>query len=553
MKIQTFLDRMIRWSACTLFLPLLMLACGKGRGGSPSFADRVQVLESDPKAALSELSVYRVDTIHEEEDATLFLLYSLAGYYTQEKYIPDTHKLSRAASFFRSKDTSEQLLETLYLLAQIYRDRKDLKSELNTLEEAIKIAQDAGQADWLFYLYNHLSDMYRRKYDILDYAKYRALANRQFERLDQDRLNVETRLLAGENYLLANEPERAILTLRSVDIDERHELYADLKRLIGIYHVKRGEWQEAIEAIEESLRYEKQPGHKFTACAALLDAYTRIGDLTKAAHYRDMALSYEDPEEISYAKTDFYKSCSELARMQGRYEEQMGYMRKVHEQYELIINDLNNETLNEAIQSNERRLERRHHYRQLREYRLYAVFLALGLAGAVILYLNRKRRQALRIISLQERIRQLEYLGWMKDEAKSLIFKDIETEKRILLLRHTQQEKCNKLLGELCNLGILRNAEVSDFQWDKFYQHIDILLDNFHEKLIGRYPLLQEKEIQLCCLMVAGFRTEEIAAVWNQSVFSVHKTRTGVRKKLDMREGGDIVDSLKKELSIPAD
>ena len=34
----------------------------------------------------------------------------------------------------------------------------------------------------------------------------------------------------------------------------------------------------------------------------------------------------------------------------------------------------------------------------------------------------------------------------------------------------------------------------------------DRLKDNFSD--------LNEKELQLCCMMVAGFKTEEIAAIW---------------------------------------
>jgi len=34
------------------------------------------------------------------------------------------------------------------------------------------------------------------------------------------------------------------------------------------------------------------------------------------------------------------------------------------------------------------------------------------------------------------------------------------------------------------------------------------------------YSCLNEKEMQLCCMMITGFKTEEIAAIWMQSIFS---------------------------------
>ena len=42
-------------------------------------------------------------------------------------------------------------------------------------------------------------------------------------------------------------------------------------------------------------------------------------------------------------------------------------------------------------------------------------------------------------------------------------------------------------------------------------------------------------------MMVAGFKTDEIAAIWMQSIFSVHKYKTNIRKKLKTPEGANII------------
>ena len=70
--------------------------------------------------------------------------------------------------------------------------------------------------------------------------------------------------------------------------------------------------------------------------------------------------------------------------------------------------------------------------------------------------------------------------------------------------------------------------------------------------LVRLYPSLTEKEVQLCCLLTAGFRTDEIAGVWMQSVFSVHKCKTDVRKKLGVPDGGDITAFLRQEVQESA-
>lgn len=51
-------------------------------------------------------------------------------------------------------------------------------------------------------------------------------------------------------------------------------------------------------------------------------------------------------------------------------------------------------------------------------------------------------------------------------------------------------------------------------------------------------------------MLIAGFKTDEIAAIWLQSVFSVHKTKTSVRKKLGTEQGEDIAEFLIKKFGL---
>lgn len=67
------------------------------------------------------------------------------------------------------------------------------------------------------------------------------------------------------------------------------------------------------------------------------------------------------------------------------------------------------------------------------------------------------------------------------------------------------------------------------------YPVIDSLYDNFHARLIERFGhLLGEREVQLCCLLAAGFSTKEISVVTNQSPYTVYQRKSDIRRKLRM-------------------
>ena len=81
--------------------------------------------------------------------------------------------------------------------------------------------------------------------------------------------------------------------------------------------------------------------------------------------------------------------------------------------------------------------------------------------------------------------------------------------------------------------------------WEDLYRTIDYIYDDYYTHLKSQYSeLLNEKEIQLCCLLRANFSTKEISIVSQQSVRTVYQRKSVIRQKLGMEEKGDIVEFL---------
>ena len=78
--------------------------------------------------------------------------------------------------------------------------------------------------------------------------------------------------------------------------------------------------------------------------------------------------------------------------------------------------------------------------------------------------------------------------------------------------------------------------------WSDLYPVIDRIYDNFHTRLTDRYgDVLTEKEIQICCLLCAGFSTKEIGVITQQSDATIYVRKTSIRKKIGAAEGQNIV------------
>lgn len=537
----------------TILLPIVLLSicsCKQYKDDS-SFNEKIVILENHPEVILTRLDTGNITKITNEREATSYLLQTLARSHTIKGYHPNKKDLMQCDRIFKTHHKAQQRLETLYLIAHICRKEKDIQSEITTIKQAIKLAQNVDDNVWLFYLYSYLGDMYFRKYDILKFVKYQGMAKLCLKDIPTKELNTNTLTLLGKSYLYTDQLAKAeqLLSELADKIDNRHIRYSDITRLLGVTYYQQGKLETAAEEFKKSLKEETDTTNLFTCYSMLTFCAYRLHNIEQAQHYQKQTAIYDIEGETNYTEIEFYKLCADFARQSNNYMEEAKCMQKVIDKYDIIVKELNGQTLDGAIQGYMRIQDQQEYHSHFRLF-LYLIFGILFLLAVMIIYhITRTKKQAYHYLMLQHRITELERLENIQDETKAFILRDLEIAKQIAMLKHTQKEKSEKLLKELDKLNMLEGNKLLSTKWEDFYHHINLTFNGFHTKLTQLYPSLNEKEVQLCCLMMAKFRTEEIAAVWMQSVFTVHKYKTSIRKKTNAPEAADIVNFLEKEIS----
>lgn len=107
----------------------------------------------------------------------------------------------------------------------------------------------------------------------------------------------------------------------------------------------------------------------------------------------------------------------------------------------------------------------------------------------------------------------------------------------------TPTEANQQLLARLIAL----NEETANalIDWSSIYQTIDLVYDGFYTRLVQKYGnVLNEKELQLCCLLKADFSTKEINMLTRQSLQTIYQRKTQIRQKLSIPEADDILHHL---------
>ena len=176
------------------------------------------------------------------------------------------------------------------------------------------------------------------------------------------------------------------------------------------------------------------------------------------------------------------------------------------------------------------------------------------------------------VLALIVIIAALSFISWRKKRQAEEKEEELETLRKLVTesQQHTEQ-KDDRFFKKIMlqQLGVIRMAasnptaanqelirrmsEIVDgavpvdslLNWEDLYRTIDYIYDDYYTHLKNQYSeLLNEKEIQLCCLLRANFSTKEISIVSQQSVRTVYQRKSVIRQKLGLEEKGDIVEFL---------
>lgn len=530
----------------------ILYSCKHEHPSISKFDEDILFIENSPQLYLSKIDTTRLYPIRNSGEATKFILSALTLNYINNDCYPSKEHLLQCIRIFKKEKLVQQQMEAQYLLAGVYKKEKDITNEVYTIEETIDLAKHENDNEWLFYLYSYLGEMYINQFNMFQSVKYLTLADQCIKDVAFQDMSLSAKIQMARNLLYTEHYYESYEILKEIEhgIGKNNTYYNETKRLLGVVLYKMNQLESCIEKLNEALLTEKSLKHLFTCHAILTYCYYVKNNPVEAEQHRKLARKYDTDTDISFSEIEFYTLCAEFAKANHDMMGQIDCLDNLKESYVSVLDNFSGKSLDEAIQAYTRICEKRMFLKQISIYRYSLMGFLLIACISLIVYIRIRKKQVLKILSLQQQIESLENLRNIKDEMKGFIMRDFEIAKKIAMLRVTQKVQCAGFLKELEKHHVMEGNDLLMTNWTQFYKYIDLSFDGFYSKLAKEYPILNEKEIQLCCMLISGFKTDEIAAIWMKSVFSVHKYKTNVRKKINAPEGSDIVTFLSQKLPL---
>lgn len=89
-----------------------------------------------------------------------------------------------------------------------------------------------------------------------------------------------------------------------------------------------------------------------------------------------------------------------------------------------------------------------------------------------------------------------------------------------------------------------------NIDWDKLYNILNLFYGGTLNIIKNKYTNLDETEFRICCLIYSKFSSNEIAAITELSINTVHMKTTNIRKKLGIEKYGNIINHINDDLKL---
>lgn len=524
---------------------VLLFACTNKHAYKGTLEKAQNLVNTQVDSAWSVLSeITDPETLAPPEKADYGCLISQI-HYKQGKAMSEDSLILYSLDYYRKNKETDKLPLAYFLAGKYYEWREDTADFHTTLAEGLAVAKENQDSLLLYFMYQTLADAaykkqaYKLGIDHLHHAlRYNPYYGKPHVFYNLGIFYSRWNQSDSSDYYIKKSVDLYIERGNEWDVRFTRRNYAD-------HLTEQEKYQEAL-----SLLYTNMYEYGDTAHLSIAFNYIYSGQLDSARFYVD---KLKQSGRKLYLTTTNMLIISELLIDQAQHKK-ISISRLCQYNDSVFFSNRREQKLlaEKIIRKNQ--LEQKNlmlivRQQKMQLYITWGILLFLVASMAVAFYIFHKKKVLTETEEEKEVLEHLLQEISAKDHEKNNFFKKIVLQQLgfIRIVANTPTPHNQKLLKQVSLIDNPNSTPTSDpiLVWKDFYQLIDSVYEGFYTRLVFRYgELLSEKELQLCCLLCAGFSTKEISVLTGQKFQTIYQRKTTIRQKLKMDGKGDIVEFL---------
>lgn len=540
---------------------MCFVGCNDHNGHKILLARTDSLLQNRPDSALKLLNSIEKDVGFSEAEWMKFVWNCAQARYRMGMSLAEDSLLPEAIHYYRERKDSSRMLDGYLLEASYYKWMKQEERMDEAIENGLDYAIARKDTFWLLLFYRGKAEVaYQRN----DHSQVIELMEKILQYADK--LSVRERSSVfynlGLNMALINHPSSSDYFERSIDMALAAADTASACHYMRNYATalaNNREYVKSNDLLRRVKRLMPAVGNHVMLQITFAENFLNLHQLDSARYYWNQAWANE--QNHGGDKAEGFSVRSALVQLKtvldytsgtpldiitfGRFADSVRV--EMRDQNSVIEQQL--ETKNNLQRLNYELIIKR------QKTRMYSVLVAVLLVGVLLslsFYIRNRRK---RLAEAEERIDTLTRLledaqkaSDNQEENSDAFFKKLLLQQLgiIRLVANTptsQNQALLKLISGISNKEIPVEGLLA---WADLYPVIDRLYDGFYSRMVERFgQLLSDKEVQICCLLCAGFSTKEIGVVTQQTSATIYVRKTSIRKKINAGEKQDIVECIR--------
>lgn len=528
------------------FLCIFMCSCSMN---TDEMKTAERLMEIFPDSALHILQQINTHTLYHSSDKASYALLMSQALDKNDIKVESDSLISIATNYYAA-DNPQQAAYAWFYMARCAYNQGNVKDQANALLKAQEFAERTENDKLLGLVYGDKGMMYKAQNQTDSSIYYFKLANKSFEKIKDYRNIIIDLLNIGTEYLKTSRFDSALHQyLLAEKLNEHCKdtlLSSTIYRSLGSLYLKKNYIQFSI------YYYNKVPNtyteiYNSNKYFLLANVYIRTGNTDSVRYYLNKVI------ELQEMAPDYY------SLWQTVYEKEGNLIKALY--YAKLVKEATDSLYKRKLDISFAGLERKYKYQSLQisnqnltirnkqnDTWLLIALLILSVFSIFVLFwrirANKQQLETQKQLVLQEKalVEKEKEKVEQEKENSALLEKQLKMHK--ILLYNIEQYRKNSIKRPES-----ATTENKSLKNPTFYQELitcmDVQYNDISSRLHNYFPQLTERDILICCLLLASFDTGSIATILSIDNDSINKQRYRIRLKLGLHTSSNLIDFLR--------
>ncbi len=495
-----------------------------------------QLMDVHPDSSLKILQKVNPGRLKLKSDKALYALLLSQAQDKNDIVIESDSLISIATNYYKKSDPDHAGYAWFYK-SRIENNRGDAAARADAILKAKEIITNSENHYLKGLVFGETADMYKDETNYDSSFIYNKLSLEEFRIINDTRNSALCLIDVAFYYMKKLQSDNAILYLSDAEVLSIQIkdilLLSSIYRTLGSIYLKNKAYDKSIEVFEK-VPLTNQPLIDSNKWFLLANVYKDAGKYEQAEKYLDMMT------EKGEMAAQYYRLKQFLAKQAGDLQSALNYA----ELARIAADSLQRRKLEISFAG----LEKKYNYQTLqlsnqklivkqKQHRIWLLSLILVLLSGLILVLFWNNKVKNKQLKLNKTIIERE------KENNQLLEKQLKFQNILLLnVENYRRQSIQRPENVKNTLKITENRTFHE----ELIASMDLQFNNISQRLLNSFPELTNRDILICCLLLANFETGMIATILDVKNDSVRIHRTRLRKKLNLQNHENIIEFLSR-------